>query len=68
LQKLFAASPARLVQQLGRGKSDDKGLSTPMDPVIERFQCCWIIHVQRLLELIDQRGALLNERDLIAAE
>jgi len=68
VQELFPASPACLVQQRGRGESYDKVPGAPTNPVIKRFQRRRIIFVQRLLVLIGQRGALLNERDLVTAE
>jgi len=37
-------------------------------PVFKGLQSRWVIFAQGALELIDERGALLNKGDLVAAE
>lgn len=55
-------------QLLGRGELEDEGPGGRHGPVIERLARRGEVLVDRLLQLVDQRGALLDEGDLVATE
>ena len=68
VQELFPFAFASRDERLRSGEGFDKSPGARQCPVLKGFQCRRIIFVQRALELVDQGGALLNQRDLVAAK
>ena len=57
-----------LGQSLRRGKAHHKAPARLRSPVIEGLQSRGIIFLECSLQLIDQRGALFDQSDFIAAK
>lgn len=68
VQEFLPAALASFNQGLRRGEGNHKFPGKILGPIIKGLQSGRIIFSQRLLELVDQGGALLDERDFIATE
>ena len=69
LAKELVPAPSPGSRQLfGRGELHDEGPSGRHGPIIEGFAGRGEVLVDRLLQLVDQRGARLDEGDLVATE
>jgi len=67
MQEFLPTPLAGLDQYLRRRKLDEEVPRKGTGPIIEGLQRCRIILDQRLLKLVDQQGALLNQSHLILA-
>src|SRR6267142_2020555 len=68
MEELLPLSFASRYQSLRGGESFQEGPCARPCPVFKGLQSRWVIFAQGALELIDERGALLNKGDLVAAE
>ena len=68
VQEVLPFAFSGLHQGLRRGEAFHKRPGRGRAPIVEGFQCGGIILVERLLKLIDQRRALLDQRHFIPAE
>jgi hypothetical protein len=68
VEEFFPASLAGRGQFFRGGKLEDKGPAKRLRPVLEGLKSRRIILDQRLLELVDQGGALLDQTDLVPAQ
>jgi hypothetical protein len=68
MQELLPLAFAGLRELLGRGKDLDEAPGVILGPVLKGLHSRRVIFAQGGLELVDQRGALFDERDLIAAQ
>src|SRR6478735_2375396 len=68
MEELLPLAFASRCQSLRGGESFHEGPSARQCPVFKGLQSRWVIFAQGALELIDERGALLDQGDLVAAE
>ena len=68
VQELLPLALASLAKGCGTGKALDKGPGRDGCPVIEGLQCGGVVFAQGLAQLVDERGAFLDQRDHITAK
>jgi len=68
VEKLLPAASTGVCQSLRRRKLEDEVPRGGLSPVAKSFQSCGIVFGQRLLELVDQQGALGDQSHLVLAE
>ena len=64
----FSRSGPSRYQSLRCGEGFHEGPRARQCPVFKGLQSRWVIFAQGALELIDERGALFDQGDLVAAE
>ena len=68
VEELLPFAFACRLQSLRRGEGFDEGPGGWQRPVLKGFQRRGVVFVQGALELVDERSALLDQPDLVAAE
>src|SRR6267142_4650630 len=68
MEELLPLAFASRCQSLRGGEGFQEGPRAQHCPVFKGLQSRWVIFAQGALELIDERGALLDQGDLVAAE
>src|SRR6476659_9292238 len=68
MEELLPLAFASRCQSLRCGEGFHEGPRARQCPVFKGLQSRWVIFAQGALELIDERGALFDQGDLVAAE
>ena len=68
VEPLFPLFAAGLLQGLRRWEAEHEAPCRCTSPVLEGFQCSRIVFAQGTLKLVDERGTLLDQCALVAAE